>query len=100
MAGIPHDQVHPDTMAAIMADIASDPFLKEHFAVIKVELPEPTPPLVDCPECGHGMDEAPGSTCTDCGYVSSEPDETPWRDMAGYDPIDHQSNLDAGRPGQ
>lgn len=40
MAGIPHDQVHPDTLAAILADIEDDEFLKEHIAIVKVEVPK------------------------------------------------------------
>lgn len=76
MAGIPHDEVNPDTMAAILADIASDPFLKEHFAIINVDVPTPDEDEED-----------------DGDY------ETPFHDLAGHDPVSHQSSMDAGRPG-
>lgn len=83
MSGIPHDQVHPDTLAAIMDDIASDPFLKEHFAIIQVDVPDTTAEDLD-----------------DADEWDDGDHETPFRDLAGYDPVSHQADMDAGRPGQ
>lgn len=42
-------------------------------------------------------DAIPGLSIDDLDTY--EPDETPFRDLSGHDPVSHQSSMDAGRPG-